>query len=151
MALAGAGQFVPSFGKEGVMVMIGGVVPTNSWDTSGALRSMTNITIFDPETGSWYSQTATGDVPMARKNMCVVGAQSNNGSTYEMYPSILSPSNNPLISYTDSSSAAGTATSMRQLTPIPSAFTFCSSPRSTGYALRRQSPPILVLVPTASL
>lgn len=84
MAFAGAGQFVPSFGEEGVMVMIGGIAPTNSWDTSGALRSMTNITVFDPETGSWYSQTATGDVPMARKNMCVVGVQSSNESTYEM-------------------------------------------------------------------
>jgi len=86
MGIGGAGQLVSSFGSgsEGIMVMIGGIMPANSWDTGGALRSMTNITIFDPSSQSWYSQTATGDVPSSRKNLCIVGAQSSNYSTYEM-------------------------------------------------------------------
>ncbi|KAM3070000.1 hypothetical protein ACMFMG_003964 [Clarireedia jacksonii] len=85
MALYGAGQFVPSFGSEGVMVMIGGAVPTNSWDKSGALRPMTNITVFDPSSQGWYSQTATGDIPMSRRDICIIGVQSSSESTYEIF------------------------------------------------------------------
>jgi hypothetical protein len=84
MAINGAAQFVPSFGNKGIMVMIGGMVPSSSWDVVGAIRSMTNITIFDPSSGAWYSQTATGDVPSAKKNLCVIGVQASNASTYEL-------------------------------------------------------------------
>jgi hypothetical protein len=87
MALAGSSQFIPLFGKAGLIVMIGGAVPTSSWDTGGTggpLRSMSNITIFDPYYQEWYSQTATGDVPAARRNFCLVGAMSINETTYEM-------------------------------------------------------------------
>lgn len=87
MALHGAAQFVPGFGVDGkgVVAMLGGVVPSSSWDTYGSLRSMTNVTVYDTGTGEWYSQTATGDVPSPRKNLCVIGVQSGNKSTYEMY------------------------------------------------------------------
>jgi hypothetical protein len=85
LAVHGAAQFIPSYGEKGVMIMLGGVAPTSQWDTYDPLRSMSNITIYDPSSGAWYSQTATGDTPISRKNLCVVGVQSSNESTYEMY------------------------------------------------------------------
>jgi hypothetical protein len=84
MALDGSAQFVPQFGEKGVIVMMGGIEPSASWDTKGPLRPMSNITIFDPYNQNWYSQSATGDVPLARANFCLVGASSTNGTTYEM-------------------------------------------------------------------
>ncbi|KAH0536099.1 hypothetical protein FGG08_007004 [Glutinoglossum americanum] len=48
MALGGSAQFVPPFGEAGLIIMMGGVVPSSSWDTGGSFRPMSNITIFDP-------------------------------------------------------------------------------------------------------
>jgi hypothetical protein len=84
MAFAGSAQFVPSFGKAGLLVMIGGRVPSVASDVGGALRPMPYITIFDIHEGKWYSQTASGDDPLARKNFSMVGVMSSNSNTYEM-------------------------------------------------------------------
>jgi hypothetical protein len=84
MSTDGAAQFVPSFGKAGILVLLGGSAPLSSFDAGIKLRSMSNITIYDPSSKLWYSQTATGDVPASRSDICIVGAQSTNSSTYEM-------------------------------------------------------------------
>lgn len=84
MAIDGSAHFVPVFGTEGLVVMIGGTAPSSPLDLPGNARPMSNVTIFDPSQQKWYSQTATGDVPEARWDFCLVGAQSTNKNTYEM-------------------------------------------------------------------
>lgn len=86
MGAYGVAQFVPSFGAAGLIIMMGGIIPSNASDTNPreSLRLMSNITIFDAASQKWYSQTATGDVPPARNGACIVGAQGLNSSTYEM-------------------------------------------------------------------
>lgn len=83
MSTHGAAQFVPSFGKAGILVLLGGNAPLSSFDTENELRPMSNITIYDPSSRLWHWQTATGDVPVSRSDMCIVGAQSTNLSTFE--------------------------------------------------------------------
>lgn len=83
-SIGGAAQFVLSFGKAGILVLLGGSAPLSSFTVGDSLRPMSNITIYDPSSGLWYSQTATGDFPAPRVDMCVGGAQSTNSSTYEM-------------------------------------------------------------------
>jgi hypothetical protein len=84
MAVGGSAQFVTSFGKKGLVVMIGGTAPTSAWNAGNPPRPMSNITIFDPDDNRWYSQTATGDVPSPRRDFCTVGVVSSNESSYEM-------------------------------------------------------------------
>lgn len=84
MSTDGAAQFVPSFGKAEILVLLGGNAPLSSFDTGYELRPASNVTIYDPSSMLWYSQTATGDVPSTRSDMCIVGAQSTNLSTFEM-------------------------------------------------------------------
>ncbi|KAF4624625.1 hypothetical protein G7Y89_g13543 [Cudoniella acicularis] len=81
----GAAQFVASFGETGILVLLSGKAPLSSFDTNSMLRPMSNITIYDPSSMLWYSQTATGDVPGSRCDICIVGAQSTNSSTFEIY------------------------------------------------------------------
>jgi hypothetical protein len=83
--LFGGAQVISSFGKAGVLIIVGGMVPDSPWVISSAsLRPMSNVTVYDIASGNWYSQTATGDVPVSRQNFCMTGAQGTNGSTYEM-------------------------------------------------------------------
>jgi hypothetical protein len=84
MSIDGAAQFVASFGEAGLLILLGGNTPILSFDANSVLRPMSNITIYDPSSMLWYSQTATGDIPAPRSNMCIVGAQSTNSSTFEM-------------------------------------------------------------------
>jgi hypothetical protein len=84
MSTDGAAQFVPFFGRAGILVLLGGNAPLSSFDTNSLLKPMSNITIYDPSSKLWYSQTATGDVPASRRDVCIVGAQSTNSSTFEM-------------------------------------------------------------------
>ena|SRR5437762_14311397 len=77
-------QYVPLYGKEGILLVLGGDAPKNQTYTEAAsLRDMYNVTIYDIYGQIWYHQTATGDVPERRLHTCIVGAQSDN-DTYEM-------------------------------------------------------------------
>ena len=83
-------QYVPAYGRSGVIVLVGGDTPTNQNDGNDAsgqepLRPMSNVTVYDIYNQRWLSQTATGDVPMGRLEPCFVGAQGGDNSTYEMY------------------------------------------------------------------
>jgi len=82
----GGVQFVPSLGPEGVLVMFGGDTSTATAYSPGEyLRPMTNITVYEPRSRTWYYQNATGDsLPAARIRMCVVGVQESSNSSYEM-------------------------------------------------------------------
>ena len=75
----GVMHYVPSFGPNGLFLVMGGdyIVPTN-------LQDFVRISIFDPESKRWYQQATTGNIPKARVEFCTAGLNSTNG-TYEMY------------------------------------------------------------------
>lgn len=73
----GAMQYVPSFGSNGVFVVMGG------WDGNN-LVDFGYVLVFDPASGEWYNQTTTGNKPFPRYSICTAGAASTNG-TYEIF------------------------------------------------------------------
>lgn len=87
----GAMHYVPSFGPNGLYVVMGGdyIIPTD-------LRDFGTISIFDPLSKKWYQQATSGSIPKARVEFCTAGVNSTNG-TYEMYVS-RSPCFTPCLS-----------------------------------------------------
>ncbi|MCJ1469011.1 hypothetical protein MMC07_007643 [Pseudocyphellaria aurata] len=79
----GAMQYVPSFGPDGLFVVLGG---DDAWFPTEnlILTGLDRISIFDPSTKQWFNQTTTGNIPMPRKEFCLAGIESNNG-TYEIF------------------------------------------------------------------
>ena len=79
----GAMQYVPSFGPEGLFVILGGV----NGDTFGGgahyLIDFATVSVFDPAKQEWWNQTTTGSEPSPRIQFCTAGINSTNG-TYEM-------------------------------------------------------------------
>ena len=73
----GGMQYVPTFGSNGVFVLMGG------WD-GDSLIDFGEVLVFDPASGSWYSQMTTGDKPAPRYSICTAGAASTYG-TYEIF------------------------------------------------------------------
>lgn len=77
-------HYVPSFGPEGIYVLLGGDISGYQGYSPGSdLQSFSQITIFDPSTGNFYNQTATGNIPEGRIEFCATGINSTN-QTYEM-------------------------------------------------------------------
>jgi Kelch motif len=85
-AMYGQMQFVPNVGSEGLLIVVGGSTSDAvRWtDTGSNYISLQNIIIFDPATGSWHNQTASGTIPNALERICSVGVQGDNG-TYEIF------------------------------------------------------------------
>ena len=77
----GPGQIVhaPLFGSAGILLALGG--RPGQIEAGGAFN---NISIFDLGTKQWYWQAATGDIPWPRSNLCVVGVQARDNSTFEV-------------------------------------------------------------------
>ncbi|PNH75883.1 hypothetical protein VD0001_g1664 [Verticillium dahliae] len=79
----GDAHYVPTFGPNGIVILIGGA----AWDMTGSgsmgYLDMQNLTFFDPVTREWHSQTTSGEAPLRREWFCVAGAESTNG-TYEI-------------------------------------------------------------------
>lgn len=78
----GAMHHVPSFGPNGLFVVMGG---DDFWHpTAETLTDLETISIYDPSSERWFNQTTTGNIPQPRKEFCLAGIESNN-ATYEMY------------------------------------------------------------------
>ena len=75
----GAMQYIPSFGPEGLFVILGG---STSAYTTGLIDFRT-VSVFDPVNQEWWNQTTTGSPPAPRIEFCTAGVNSTNG-TYEM-------------------------------------------------------------------
>ncbi|GKT64881.1 kelch repeat protein [Colletotrichum tofieldiae] len=76
-------HYVPSFGPNGLVMVIGG----NEYDagSDGAKNLvMDTLWFLDPVTQEWYSQRTSGESPARRRWPCTVGAQSTN-NTYEIF------------------------------------------------------------------
>ncbi|MCJ1463896.1 hypothetical protein MMC07_002505 [Pseudocyphellaria aurata] len=78
----GAMHYVPSFGPDGLFVVMGGDDVWHSNYTS--LTDLTTVSIYDPSSQQWFNQTTTGNIPQPRKEFCLAGIESNN-STYEIF------------------------------------------------------------------
>lgn len=76
--LSGQMHFVPSFGPQGIFLAMGG---NNNYTDN--LISFDEIGVYEATTRTWYNQTASGNVPEPRKDFCVAGVNSTEGS-YEM-------------------------------------------------------------------
>jgi Kelch motif len=112
-AIYGEMQFVPNVGKEGLLVVLGGSTSDAvRWTNRGSnYISFERINMFDPATGEWHNQTASGTIPGARERFCSVGAQGDNG-TYEIFifgGHVASPSGEPQASNTDAQRQRNTA------------------------------------------
>ena len=78
VAINGAGHFVPSFGPNGLLVVLGGYI-----DDQETLAGFDFVSMFEPTLQQWATQAASGSKPTPLHNPCVVGAQGDNG-TYEV-------------------------------------------------------------------
>jgi hypothetical protein len=56
-------EYIPTFGPEGLIMVLGGYAPTNVNEAWGPAFDLGNLTFFNPETKKSYWQTATGNIP----------------------------------------------------------------------------------------
>ncbi|EGO54068.1 hypothetical protein NEUTE1DRAFT_103541 [Neurospora tetrasperma FGSC 2508] len=77
MLTGGRAHFVPQFGSNGLMLVLGGII-------AGDVRDFNNITFYDPKTGQWGWQNTVGYAPTDRFDFCMVGVASPAG-TYELF------------------------------------------------------------------
>ncbi|KAJ9604855.1 hypothetical protein H2200_010970 [Cladophialophora chaetospira] len=78
----------PNFGGKGFLVMVGGESPpteASTYETGSSLTDMATITLYDIESQTWFTQTATGDIPPPRSEFCAVGAASSSGRHFEVF------------------------------------------------------------------
>ena len=80
-ATSGMAQWVPTFGPEGLLFLLGG-------EAANSPFTLTIMWMYDPSTKTWRSQTTTGDVPSVMDKGCVVGAEGDDG-TYEVRRELL--------------------------------------------------------------
>lgn len=74
--IGGRAHFVPQFGSNGLMLVLGGKADRGILDFN-------NITFYDPKTGQWGWQNTVGYAPTDRFRFCMVGVASPAG-TYEL-------------------------------------------------------------------
>ncbi|KAI9847228.1 MAG: hypothetical protein M1838_000988 [Thelocarpon superellum] len=85
-AALGEMVFVPSYGAQGLFVMLGGASDgLQTYATNNTMRGFDNITIYDPASQKWYQQKATGIIPEPRYQFCAVGQQATNNNAFDMY------------------------------------------------------------------
>lgn len=90
----GSLQYVSGIGTKGALVALGGIVAASAQQNDGwpdSEADMSRVDIFDvasldqlPNSGTWYTQTATGDIPPARIDFCLVSASVADGSSHTM-------------------------------------------------------------------
>ena len=75
--------YVPLFGVDGLLILLGGGCVPNGQPFSGQ-GNFNNITIYDLQSQTWHFQSATGKIPDPRTSFCAVGASSSDNATYDM-------------------------------------------------------------------
>ncbi|KAL8404077.1 hypothetical protein RB594_009075 [Gaeumannomyces avenae] len=75
--------YVPNFGREGILVSVGGCQRSKKIKNSDFLVDNTVARVYDIATKSWHDQTTTGSEPAPRKDYCIAGAASTN-RTFEI-------------------------------------------------------------------
>ncbi|KAK3705234.1 hypothetical protein LTR37_013395 [Vermiconidia calcicola] len=81
-AVNGAAQFVPAFGPEGLLFLLGGrAAYAGEWSTYFVFD---DIPIYEPVSQRWLTQKTSGDIPSPVENPCAVGVDGDDG-TYEIF------------------------------------------------------------------
>ncbi len=75
--------YVPA-GDSGLLVYFGGVTTSFTNNTMIPVP-MSSINIYDIRSSKWYTQTAGGTVPWARRRFCAGAAWAPDKSSYNMY------------------------------------------------------------------
>lgn len=87
--VGGQARWVPGFGPNGLIVLLGGVTPPfGSYKSIAASAPVdfANLTFFDPVTREVYAQKATGDIPPSpRVNFCNVAFRNPNNGGYDIF------------------------------------------------------------------
>ena len=85
-AYNGEMQFLPDFGEAGILIAMGGQTSNNRRydDSDDSELTLSNINMFNPATGVWLNQTASGTIPAIRSKFCSVGVRGDDG-TYEIF------------------------------------------------------------------
>jgi hypothetical protein len=112
-AIFGQMQYVPTYGAEGVLLVMGGSTSNAvSWlDRGSNYISFQKVNIYDLANRSWHTQTASGTIPDIRERFCSVGTRGDNG-TYEVFifgGHVASASGAYLTSDTDAQKLGNTA------------------------------------------
>ncbi|KIX09321.1 uncharacterized protein Z518_00400 [Rhinocladiella mackenziei CBS 650.93] len=79
---------VPNFGGEGFIMVVGGESPPTEasfYETGTAMTDMSVITLYDIESGNWYTQKATGEIPPPRSEFCAVGSATGDGQYFDLF------------------------------------------------------------------
>ncbi|KAJ4346649.1 uncharacterized protein N0V89_010580 [Didymosphaeria variabile] len=79
----GSLHYIPA--SEGGMLDYFGGVETNSTGGEITYANMRNVHLFDLANSRWYTQTATGDVPKARRGFCAGVVWAEDQSSYNIY------------------------------------------------------------------
>ncbi|TDZ39912.1 Glycosyltransferase sdnJ [Colletotrichum trifolii] len=84
--VGGGAVYIPTFGDNGLTVVMGGSTWTlqPSQSSPDGWMDFGNLTFYDPISKDWYWQQTTGTAPTARRGFCYVGAEGKNG-TYEIF------------------------------------------------------------------
>ncbi|KAK5013024.1 hypothetical protein LTR39_003853 [Cryomyces antarcticus] len=70
--------------ERGLLVYFGGILdPYKNGTTVGS--AMSTIYIFDIVSNSWYTQTASGDIPQMRRRFCAGATWAEDQSSYNIY------------------------------------------------------------------
>ncbi len=93
-------NFVSDLGGIGLVVAMGGVTVPEGFTTlvGQVFIPYDRIGLFNPITGEWRNQTATGDIPTSRRRACSVAVPGDNG-TYEVSWIAPIPKNDPRHSF----------------------------------------------------
>lgn len=83
-AVNGGMVHVPSWGSAGLLVILGGQTADSlsTFNDGQYYTPLSNISLFDPVTQTWYHQEATGSVPDERDRFCVAGVRGGDNSTF---------------------------------------------------------------------
>ncbi|KFY47383.1 hypothetical protein V494_00008 [Pseudogymnoascus sp. VKM F-4513 (FW-928)] len=82
--IQGGAQYVPSYGEEGVLIFFGGKTPTDRNVADDNLADTGIILVYDIHNDKFYNQSAT-NAPVARFNLCSVGAGNAGNNSYEIF------------------------------------------------------------------
>ncbi|KAL7265848.1 hypothetical protein RUND412_011625, partial [Rhizina undulata] len=77
-------EFIPA-GDAGLLIYFGGVLAPGGIQETAVPSPMNMIDIYDPASGKWYVQNATGDVPASRRKFCAGATWAQDQSSYNIY------------------------------------------------------------------
>jgi hypothetical protein len=73
--------YIPA-SNDGLLIYYGGITTTSNGTIVAA--PMSTIYVYDIQSSRWYTQTATGDVPLPRRRFCAGASWAQDHSSYNM-------------------------------------------------------------------